>query len=270
MTSSLHPLDQAVTLQQREEDLYRGRITPAYANMVGPFGGTIAATVLNAVLGHPKRLGEPVALTVNYAGPIADAEFDVRVRPVRTNRSTQHWLIELVQNGETAILASAMTAERRETWSDQELKFPEVPPADQVPVTPTGTVAAWTSNYQLRFVEGFLTFNPQQAGDSSQSRLWVRDEPPRPLDFVSLAAISDVFFPRVFIRLQKPAPAGTVSMTTYFHASAAELAAVGERPLLACARAQVLHNGYADQTAELWSEQGRLLATSQQLVYYKA
>ena len=30
--------------------------------------GAIAAVVLNAVLLHPRRLGEPVALTVNFAG----------------------------------------------------------------------------------------------------------------------------------------------------------------------------------------------------------
>lgn len=270
MTAASHPLDQATRLHAREDGRYQGRITPAYANMVGPFGGAIAASVLNAVLQHPQRLGEPVALTVNFAGPLADADFEVIARPARTNRSTQHWLIEVVQDGETAILASAMTAERRETWSDQELAFPQVPPSDEVGVTSTAGFTAWTANYQMRFVDGLLTFNPTHAGSSSQSRLWVRDEPPRPLDFLSLAALSDVFFPRVFVRRQAPCPAGTVSMTSYFHASGEELARHGSRPLLACARAQVLHNGLADQTAELWSEDGQLLATSQQLVYYKA
>lgn len=265
-----HPLDQATALTCLSEGQYQGHIGTAYANMVGPFGGTIAAVILNAVLQHPKRLGEPVALTVNFAGPISDAPFNLQARPVRTNRSTQHWSIELEQAGEVAILATAMTAERRESWSDQELKFPQVPAAETVAITPTGGFTPWTGNYQMRFIDGFLTFNPKHAGDSSQSRLWIRDEPPRPLDFVSLTALSDVFFPRIFIRKQAPAPAGTVSLTLYFHASSAELAENGERPLLGCARAQVLHNGFADQTAELWREDGRLLATSQQLVYYKA
>lgn len=270
MSVSQHPLDQAIQLHDQGDGLYRGRLTPAYANMVGPFGGAIAAVVLNAVLQHPQRLGEPVALSVNFAGPIADADFEIRARPVRTNRSTQHWSIELIQADETAILASAMTAERRETWSDQELACPDVAPASEVPVTPVSGFTPWVDNYEMRFIEGMLTFRPADARDDSQSRLWIRDQPPRALDFLSLTALADVFFPRVFLRRQQPCPAGTVSMTLYFHAGSAELAACGTEPLLACARAQVLHNGFADQTAELWSADGRLLATSQQLVYYKA
>ena len=39
--------------------------------------------------------------------------------------------------------------------------------------------------------------------------------------------------------------------------------------LLAQAQAQVVRNGFFDQTAQLWNEAGVLLATSHQVVYYK-
>ena len=39
--------------------------------------------------------------------------------------------------------------------------------------------------------------------------------------------------------------------------------------LLGRARGQQFRNGYFDQTAQLWSEAGALLATSNQIVYYK-
>jgi acyl-CoA thioesterase len=58
-------------------------------------------------------------------------------------------------------------------------------------------------------------------------------------------------------------------MTVYFHASSAELAEVGDGYLLAQARSQAFFNGFFDQSAELWSEAGRLLATTHQVVYYK-
>jgi acyl-coenzyme A thioesterase PaaI-like protein len=67
--------------------------------MVGPFGGITAAQALNAVLQHPQRLGEPVSLTVNFCAALADGPFTVTARPARTNRSTQHWVIE-IQQGE--------------------------------------------------------------------------------------------------------------------------------------------------------------------------
>ncbi len=59
-------------------------------------------------------------------------------------------------------------------------------------------------------------------------------------------------------------------MTTYFHADAAALAAQGDRHLLGTARAGRFHDGYQDQSAELWSDGGVLLASSHQLLYYRA
>ena len=103
----------------------------------------------------------------------------------------------------------------------------------------------------------------------SLTQLWVRDNPPRPLDFASLAAVSDVFFPRAWLRRAKRVPAGTVSITVYFHAGREELAAVGDDLLLAQARGQEFRNGFFDQTAQLWSKSGQMLATSHQIVYYK-
>ena len=58
-------------------------------------------------------------------------------------------------------------------------------------------------------------------------------------------------------------------MTHYFHATSEELAKVGTGFLLGRAQASRLHNNYADQVAHLWSEDGVLLLTSTQSVYFK-
>ena len=96
----------------------------------------------------------------------------------------------------------------------------------------------------------------------------MRDDPPRPLDFASLTALCDVFFPRIWLRRARQTPLGTVSMTVYFHATAAELAASGEGFLLAQARGQGFGSGYFDHTGQLWNEGGTLLATTHQVMYY--
>jgi acyl-CoA thioesterase len=40
--------------------------------------------------------------------------------------------------------------------------------------------------------------------------------------------------------------------------------------VLAVADARIFHQSYGDQTGELWSPQGRLLATTTQIAYFKA
>lgn len=267
----MHPFDTATLLEPLPDGNFRGHTTPAYANMVGPFGGVTAACLLQAPMQHPQRLGDPIALTVNFAAALADGEFSVVARALRTNRSTQHWAIELSQGGEVAASATAVFALRRETWSAPEAAPPaNLPAADALTRAPLTGRPAWTRHYDMRFARGGMpeAFDEQQQPDSI-SQVWLRDEPPRRLDFVSLASLCDSFFPRIFVRRRKLAPIGTVSLTTYFHADAALLQAQGDRHVLGVARALNFRNGYFDQTAEVWSDDAQLLASSHQIVYYR-
>ena len=265
-----HPFDQAIALELQPDGHWLGHTSPAYANMVGPYGGITAAQMLNAVLLHPKRLGDPLALTVNYAAGVADGPFVLQARPARTNRSTQHWVIELLQDGESVITATAITAQRRETWGVDDEPMPACPASADVPSLRVAAPVVWFDRYETKPITGPLPVTWDGSSQNSLSQLWVRDQPVRPLDFASLTALADIFFPRVWRRRATHVPAGTVSMTVYFHAGAAQLAATGTGFLLAQARAQAFRNGFFDQTAQLWNEAGEMLVTSQQIVYYKA
>lgn len=264
-----HPFDQAIALTPTAEGVYTGATSPAFANMVGPFGGVTAAVALNAVLQHPALLGEPVALTVNYAAALADGPFEVTARAARTNRSTQHWVVEIVQAGETVLTATVLTAARRETWGVDELTAPDTSTPEAVGKANMAALVEWVRRYDIRILEGAIPTAWDGSGDASRTTLWMRDEPARPLDFCSLAAMADVFYPRVWLRRATRVPAGTVSMTVYFHAGSAQLAEVGHGWVLGQARAQAFRNGFFDQTALLWSEAGHLLCSSHQVVYYK-
>lgn len=271
-----HPFDQALQLEpagSEQPDTWLGRSSPAYWNMVGPFGGTTAATAVQAILQHPMLLGEPIALTANYASAMAEGPFTVTARPVRTNRSTQHWTVALSQadaSGAEGVVmtATAITAARRETWEANDTPMPVLHFSQALPRLRFST-SEWTNRYDMRAVRGMIPQLWDGSGDDSLTQLWVRDEPPRPLDFASLAAMSDVFYPRVWLRRANRVPAGTVSITTYFHADSRQLAQSGDGYLLGQARAQIFRNGFFDQTAQLWNEAGTLLATSAQIVYYK-
>jgi len=269
-TLAPHPFDDALALEPAGEHRFLGRTTPAYWNMIGPFGGITAATLLQAALQHPERLGAPISLTVNFAGPIAEGPFEIEARPSRTNRSTQHWSLELRQQGMVATTASAVFAVRRQTWGCGEAERPEAPPAESVPAQGGFAPVRWLKAYDMRPVRGAKpsaeagTENPD-----SLTQFWLRDSPARTPDFAALASWCDTFYPRIFLKRAGFVPAGTVSLTTYFHTDAATLAALGDNHVLASAQAQVFRKGYFDQSAQIWSAGGELLATSHQIVYYK-
>ncbi len=277
-SAAAHPLDEALQLAAVPGAIgqYEAQTHPGYWNMVGPFGGITAATLLQAVLQHPDRLGDPLSLTINYAGALTAGAFTVVATPVRTNRSTQHWTLSILQadakDGAQVVTTTgtAVTAVRRDTWSVGDVPMPEVRPPAEHPaiVAPQGAVE-WLNRYEMRPVTGCIPRTWDGSGDHSLTQLWMRDAPPRPLDFVALAALADVFFPRVWLRRARQVPAGTVSITVYFHATAEQLRATGSGHLLGQARGQEFRNGFFDQTAQLWNEAGTMLATSHQIVYYK-
>jgi acyl-CoA thioesterase len=275
-----HPFDTAIALVAQDEGHFAGHTSADYANMVGPFGGASAAVMLNAVLQHPKLLGAPVSLTVNFCAAVADGPYTVLAQPARTNRSTQHWTVALTQPDatgamQTVLTATAVTANRRDTYGVNDTPMPAMPTPADVPPDGRKPPLEWINRYDMRFAFGGMpqAWNGQAAGadaaHASLTRMWVRDAPPRPLDFCALAALSDVFFPRIFLRRAQRVAIGTVSMTVYFHADAAMLAQVGTGYLLGQARGQVFFNGFFDQSAQMWSEAGTLLATTHQVVYYK-
>jgi acyl-CoA thioesterase len=266
----MHPFDEAIALEPQGDGLWQGRTHPAYGNMVGPFGGATAAQALSAVLQHPARLGDPVAFTVNFAAPVVDGVFVVHARPARTNRSTQHWIVEVRQGDDAVLTATVVTAVRRDTWGAADVVMPHVPRPLDLPVQDRPGRVEWVNRYDMRFAEGTLpTVWDGAEAHSSRTRMWVRDKPARPLDFQSLTALSDVFFPRVWRRRAVLTPIGTVTMTVYFHCSSDQLQSTGAGWLLGQAEAQAFSKGYFDQSAQLWNEAGELLVTTHQVVYYK-
>lgn len=271
LQDTVHPFDRATQVTAVDGN-WRGEASQDYFAFVGPFGGATAATMLRAILLQPERLGDPLSVTVNFCAPVGGGGFDLAVRLMKATRSTQHWMVELVQKGEVAAFMTAVFAARRESWSHQPAVMPDAPPFDRVKPLPNSVVAPWAQQYQFRFVEGAPRYGktPNDVPAGAYSRMWLSDTLPRQIDFLSLLSMSDSFFARIFHVLGTIVPIGTVSMTTVFHADAADLAAENTTVVLGAADANIFHKSFSDQTGELWSPNGRLLATTSQVVYFKA
>lgn len=267
MNPSEHPFDQAISLVPNAPGELRGSTSKHYWNAISPFGGVTVATLLQAMLTHPQRLGDPLALTVNFAGPIREGDFTVRVSPVRTGRSTQHWQADIRQEGDDApaITCTAVFAVRRETWSDTEARLPDVAPPDMLQRHPAPARVPFLERYDMRYVAG----DPLRGSDDSATQCWIADVPPRRLDFPSVAAYCDSFVPRLFVRKGAPTPISTVTLSINFHVDGETLARQQGVFAFGAAKANAFNGGFYDQEARLWSQEGVLLATTHQLVWFR-
>lgn len=272
MNETIHPFDTLIALEKKAPDLYTAKPSVAYQNIVGPFGGATAAQLLAAVMKSETYAGTPVAVTTNFLAPIESESFHISVRKTRQNFTTQHWLVELSQGSGEELKANAtiVTATRRSTWRETELRSPQVASVDSILAMPREPKGKWFDRYDFRFADGdYPQFATGEEKPDSRTTAWLRDRSYRALDFPSLLAMSDAYFPRIFIRKPKFVPMGTVSMTTYFHCMEADLSRVGDAYILATAQANVFNAGFFDHAGSLWSQDGQCLATTQQVVYFK-
>jgi acyl-CoA thioesterase len=269
---NIHPLDDSLELHplggaaaSGAAEVFACGPSARYRNAIGPFGGWIAALLLKSVLSVPQVRGTPLALDALFMGGMHDADLEVRVYPLRQNRSVGFWRSEVWQAGRICAHAQVTLSAPRTSVVFKDARCPQVPHFEQVPVyeNPRASVP-WLDQYVFKPVSGFLF----SQAESMDARLWIRDAQPRPIDAISLAALCDTPFPPTWIRLSGQTPVSTVSYSVYFRASEADFAAAGEQFCLLDMRASLAQGGYVDQFTAVWSAAGALLAQTQQMLWF--
>jgi acyl-CoA thioesterase len=240
---------------------------PLYEANSGMFGGWTAALLLKAVLEHPEREGSAVSLTVNFVARVNPGD-DLLIRRTSLggSRSVVHWRAELQRVGdgeEVLATASVILGQRRASDRSSFLEMPAVPPpGDLVSSNPPGTFGLRT---ETRGAYGLPPFKRPDL----RSQVWVRETSGRAVDEVQLAYLSDAYAPRVFHIGEGPRLSSTLTLSTYFLATTEELAEVGDDYVLTEADGTRIHDSIAGSQARLWSRHGKLLATTEQLCWFR-
>jgi len=267
----MHPLDTSLALRPAASTpagaaaAFVAGSGGAYKNAIGPFGGWIAALLLQGVLRTPDVRGAPLALDAQFMAGMDDGELEVRVYPLRQNRTVGFWRSEVWQGGRFCSHAQVTMSLPRAGLVLQDAVFPAVPSAESLDdyVTPR-TPVPWCDQYVFRPVSG-LVFSQAETMDS---RVWIRDAQPRALDHLSLAALCDTPFPSPWIRLPVQVPVSTVTYSIYFRGRPQDFAEAGSDFCLLDTRASLAQGGYVDQFTSVWSAAGRLLAQTQQIIWF--
>lgn len=239
----------------------------SYEMMGRMFGGWTAAVTLKAVVASASAERAPAALTMSFVeGVMPGSDLVITPQLVGTGRSVQHWnaTVETLGDGRTVARAGVVLAERRPGRGHVEPEMPAVPgPEDNLePLVPPGAAGTQITSFAV-------SGNPPFGRSTTESLSWVREKSGRPVDHLQLAFLSDLKAPRSFFWHEHPHPTSTLTLSVYFLATAAELSRVGDDFVLTEAIGTRGADSLSGERLRLWSRDGVLLATSEQLCWYR-
>lgn len=233
----------------------------------GLWGGYALGLCVRALEAEPEATGEVLSMTLTYAAGLPSGELDVRTRRLRQGGSIGVWEVELRPQGveEVGVHGMITMARRPPTTPFAFATLPQAPSPDQLPSPdhPAGPLHFGASAFERRTLDGF----PPKPGGNSRSLAWVR---PRNgvWDKALLAMVTDNSAPRAMYALDRVMTT-TLSLTAYLHATAEQIAALVDDFILIECEGRVGGGGASDERSSYWSRDGRLLATSEQLAWYR-
>jgi len=257
-------LADSLTLQSTGDGLWRAFADPQNEANTGMFGGWTAALMMKAVLCDARAQGEPVAISVSYVNRVSPGRtLSVRTYPLGGGRTVTTWRADVWREDSEDVLASAsvVLANRRESDGFTEWAMPPAPAPEDLPMI--HPPAAFGQHVDMR-----MDKSPFGRADS-HSLQWIRERTGHPVDHVLLAYLADCYPPRILYRGSAPRPSSTLTMSVYFYATAEELDALGDDFILSEAVGTRAQQSIVGSQLRLWSRNGVLLATSEQLCWFK-
>ena len=234
----------------------------------GLWGGYAIGLFIRVLEAEPEAVGEALSLTLTYAAALPAGPLDIRTRRLRQGGSIGVWEVELLAAGSDQVGVHGMVtlARRPNTPPFAFARIPEAPAPESLPNPPSpgAPLHYGASAFERRTLE---VFPPVASGDS-RTLAWVRTRH-QPLDKAMLGMVTDNSAPRAMYALGRTINTTTLSLTVYLHATAEELAQVGHDFILIECEGRVGGGGASDERSSYWSRDGRLLATSEQLAWYR-
>lgn len=251
---------------------YRAELNRNWWVIVGPNGGLLAALMLRAVEaevgtrdgGHGRSVR---TMTVHYLSPSVEGYAELEVEVDKHGRSVSFATVTLSQQGRLVAKALVLLSAERPSVREWQQRQPPsaldlgdsffaVDGPDEVPLR-----ERWDQRWAIG-VPGHPDTNP---GGLLQVGGWTRLQDPHPYDGAVLAAMTDSWVPAVIVHEDARLTSPTLELTIHFRSDPARLGLGPEDHVLAVFRQETGHEGYLDESGEIWSADGRLLVVCRQL-----
>jgi len=269
MARSMISFADSIELVPAGENAWAGKVDPDYRGFGSQFGGWTGAALLKAAMLEPGANGGPLSLSVLFIEAIGEGPFEISTRLLRSGARLQFWRSELVQRDKVCAHAQATFGVRRETTRFTDAIMPSPPKPDAEGLFQWTPPSGFGAQYDMRWITPPPRSTKADPSMPASSLVWIRDRERRPVDVLQLAAMADLAPPRVIWKREAISGSSTVSMTTHFHATSAELEKAGADFVLSEVHCRRCEGGYFDHELKLWSRSGALLATSEQVAAFR-
>ncbi len=250
-----------------DDETFEASVDEGWFVMRGPNGGYVAAIVLRALterVSDPAR--SPRSLTLHYVSPADIGPVRITTAIERVGRSLTSCSARLYQDDRLVALAMAAFSSPRPGPVFCDLEMPNVPAADQIePMVIHSESPAIAHRWDMRWAIGDEPWQDAPPAHEAVAGGWIRLEEPQVLDACAVAAITDAWVPPIFSRMREPIVVPTIDLTVHFRVSLPLADATPDDSLLAVFHTDAANEGFLEESGEVWSKTGVLVAQSRQL-----
>ncbi|MFO0745578.1 MAG: thioesterase family protein [Myxococcota bacterium] len=261
--------DAWLTPTRVDEGRFAWHVPPGMEQGRATFGGLVLGALTRAM-----RMAEPDAerrlrwLAGELVGNVGVGPATIDVALVRRGGAVSTWRAELRQGDGVAAHASGIFGAPRSlpdlpaAVSARRLAPPVLPPwRELAPMPPVPIAPAFTRHFEYR-VHATLPFS---GASEALTTGYVRPRAATAIhDDALLVALADAWWIAAMVVLPRPRPAATLGFELELHAAPETL--VWDEPLAHRGELLALSDGYASETRELWTPDGRLVCLNRQLV----
>jgi hypothetical protein len=252
------PFDVLATPVAEGPGRYRWLVPDGWQQGRGAFGGLVVGAMCRAGQHHaadPDRALRSIEATL--VGPLLPGIAVLEVHTLRAGAGVSSIAVSVAQ--EEVVAHGVFTFGRR-----REVGLPD--PAPVPPVVPNERVDGGRLPAPPPFLRFFdielLPPAPFSGGEAlTMGRVRMRN-PGATRDAAWLVAHADAWFPALFTAMHTPRPMATLSFSLHMGCDPAALPA--DTRFLHVGTGHALHEGYACDRRELWTDDGRLVALNQQ------
>lgn len=232
------------------------------------FGGLQAAVAVRAMRDLVPQDVPLRALQTTFIGPVPPGPLHIEARVLRSGKSVTHVEARIVDRGQVACLVVGIFGQSRQSTIELEPARPQVPPAESAAYFKymEGITPRFTRQVEMGWINGVSIF---QGATEPRTRIYVgfRDEAfagPGALGEAQIIGYADIIPSPGLSLLKEPAMASSLTWTLELLTD--DLGPARNGLWLMDTVVDSGRDGYLNQSATLWSPEGRAVALSRQSV----